>query len=622
MSSTLVEAMPPPPPGQFLVRDAYSVPRASVPAGPPRHLLHHPNVVQEPWVVQLAHLASQHHLSEYNRMKYGHQGCPVAYAPLSVHVPDLVRELRDRQAKYTEQTLWWPCAMSKDTIDQVPVLPAIEQRQALGTDEPELSHPDLQQELSAAISEPLSSIPQPPSPIDPALQMKTSETHPINISTIIPPESTVTISSHLSQCSKPSPVMFDIPLAYSLDRITGYLQLFPSLPPMPSRSLPPLPPPVPLRRPFARPQSRHTISEALQAAISSRLVATPPVPPSLSRALSLKNAISKTRPLDDRKLVVTENTPKPTIPRQFLGDPSISNRASSAPPDGVLSSVLDPTPSSRLGAVNISWILTEERQSSPQLSPPRNSMKLRAATASPYPQHPRRTVTKSRPFKLGNLLLSSCPGKKVRLSGPVKGRGTVCRDLSLDLQRIKDLGVRCVVCCLDDEELQFLGVSWPDYYQAAHRIDLDVLRSVYSKRIPFSPIENLSCRIPLPEGLTPLTPESLDAHLKRLIDDYTLHGLPILVHCRGGVGRAGLVACCWMLKLGLCGWIETDVGGGTTGSAAVRHDTVLLIERAIAVVRRRRSVKAIETLEQVKFLADYVEYLRRGGVEGMAMDGV
>ena len=66
---------------------------------------------------------------------------------------------------------------------------------------------------------------------------------------------------------------------------------------------------------------------------------------------------------------------------------------------------------------------------------------------------------------LGNLLLSSCPGKKgvvlrkedggctdwdvnlfaVRLSGPVKGRGAVCRDLCQDLKRMSDMGVRCVV---------------------------------------------------------------------------------------------------------------------------------------------------------------------------------
>lgn len=46
---------------------------------------------------------------------------------------------------------------------------------------------------------------------------------------------------------------------------------------------------------------------------------------------------------------------------------------------------------------------------------------------------------------VGNLLLSSCPGKKVRLAGPVKGRGAICRDLETDLRRIRDEGVGCIV---------------------------------------------------------------------------------------------------------------------------------------------------------------------------------
>jgi hypothetical protein len=66
---------------------------------------------------------------------------------------------------------------------------------------------------------------------------------------------------------------------------------------------------------------------------------------------------------------------------------------------------------------------------------------------------------------LGNFYLSSCPGKKgvahvtnafgrgftnnltmqVRLTGPVRGRGAICRDLKQDLRRIKVLGVGCIV---------------------------------------------------------------------------------------------------------------------------------------------------------------------------------
>ena len=118
-------------------------------------------------------------------------------------------------------------------------------------------------------------------------------------------------------------------------------------------------------------------------------------------------------------------------------------------------------------------------------------------------------------------------------------------------------------------------------------------------------------RLPIPEGLPPADPATLDAHLCKLIDSYTLRGLPVLVHCRGGVGRAGIIACCWMLKLGLCGWLDTaDFQQADDTSGGVPPETMRLVERLIGVVRRRRSPKAIETYEQVKFLVDYVEFLR------------
>ena len=134
----------------------------------------------------------------------------------------------------------------------------------------------------------------------------------------------------------------------------------------------------------------------------------------------------------------------------------------------------------------------------------------------------------------------------------------------------------------------------------------------------------------MPEGLTPLDAASFDSHMTRLINTYTLKGVNVLCHCRGGVGRAGLVACCWMLKMGLCGWLEGEPEPnsprGTTPSTdgsetdidaedgqTIRTDTIQMVERVISVVRRRRSVKAIESFEQVLFLAEFVEYLRNRG---------
>ena len=90
--------------------------------------------------------------------------------------------------------------------------------------------------------------------------------------------------------------------------------------------------------------------------------------------------------------------------------------------------------------------------------------------------------------------------------------------------------------------------------------------------------------------------------------EYISNGIPILVHCRRGAGRAGLAVCCWALKLGLCGWIE--MGTGMPGMA--RRDMLQLIERMIGNTRRRQSIKAMETYDQVFFGGgvDYVEFLR------------
>lgn len=45
----------------------------------------------------------------------------------------------------------------------------------------------------------------------------------------------------------------------------------------------------------------------------------------------------------------------------------------------------------------------------------------------------------------GNLGMSSCPGKKVRLDGPVNGRAKIVRDLDLDFDRLRNLGFTRVI---------------------------------------------------------------------------------------------------------------------------------------------------------------------------------
>ncbi|KAG2140418.1 hypothetical protein BD769DRAFT_1662983 [Suillus cothurnatus] len=554
MTSTLVECIPAPPPAQFhhsvLLKHPQSQPKSLIQS----------KVAMQPWVTQLVHLPSQYHLSEYNRIKHGHRGCPIPYAPLLLNAPDTFRELRVRQATNMNGVLWWPCPQVSCATGQV--IPTSEQRNALvsGSACPCLD-PLLQKELNAALEDTLSSQMSPPTIPESisycSMPVKTSITHPLNISTIVPPELLPAISSHLITNPEPSPVIFHIPDFYTLYRITDYAQHVPSTSTTPlavsrkaqsrrsgpiptSPSIPahcPSPDPRPLNSPLPIPpvlmnQPPQSIIEALQAAIDTRLTTLATKPrPSLPFIAKLSSPAHK------------HNTKV-----RVLSDDLASNRSSSAQrgtsslPKVVFPSMLD-------------FLNSSEREQLACSVASQNTTKLRASSALLRP-----TSNIHRPkrcFKLGNLMLSS-----------------VSREEG----------------CLDDEELEFLGIQWSDYVSSAHRAGMDILR------------------IPLPEGLAPLSPQSLDESLTKLIDSYTMRGASILVHCRGGLGRAGLVACCWALKIGLCGWINVDLSPnpaeGPDGSEShVRRDTLQLVERAITVIRRRRSVR---------FLTEYVDFLREG----------
>lgn len=87
------------------------------------------------------------------------------------------------------------------------------------------------------------------------------------------------------------------------------------------------------------------------------------------------------------------------------------------------------------------------------------------------------------------------------------------------------------------------------------------------------------------EGFAPSSPAALDAQLDKVIRDCTLRGRSVLAHCRGGIGRAGLVACCWMLKMGFVGAgpsTEEEEGEDET------RDPMRTVERVIEVIRKRR----------------------------------
>ena len=227
-----------------------------------------------------------------------HTGCPMTYVPLSIHMPDYVKELQARQTQHTEQKAWWPCQRQEITTKGPPdSFSSIGPPVILGPcGGPIPNAVNLQQELSAAISAPLEPIPEVSTSLSQSSHLKTSDSHPIkcvvphsllmipnslllSISLIIPPEVLPILSSHLTPSQKPFPTIFDVPPAYSLDRATSCKPSTPSQTPR-SSSLDRIPPrehPVSTTTNRAPPRSHwrtpSSVSEAIQAAINSGLAA-------------------------------------------------------------------------------------------------------------------------------------------------------------------------------------------------------------------------------------------------------------------------------------------------------------------------------------------------------------
>ncbi|KAG8715629.1 hypothetical protein FRC11_002181 [Ceratobasidium sp. 423] len=466
--------------------------------------------------------------------------------------------------------------------------------------------PQLQLALETAISKDTLPVHTPPGSVPPSPGLgprimrpsipKTSESHPINISQIIPPDYIGIISTQLTPRFKPQGrgssaqgTYFRINPTFSLDRVIYVL----TARAMEARAAMAKYSPVPVRVRFG------------EGSTSG---------PAVFMGPGVKTEPNVSGPLGLMPLVTDGNVLGLGLDPQGNDPPPSANASvpSLVPPttyNGSQPRIKLPTPIT----------LPTLPLSPPPIVPPL------PPNLNPPPPSPNANI--NRPV-LGNLYLSSCPGKKVRLHEPtgIKGRGAICRDLKADLERVKQAGVFLVICCLDDDELEFLGAPWNEYQMYARDVGLDVLR------------------LPMPEGLCPLSVQTMSEHMDRIIRNYTLGGKHVLAHCRGGVGRAGLVACAWMLKLGICGSPqpkpdptaqqttsqnpadtvqktnvrEPVIRDPTTQTPPeylmrerkVPRDNMELLERVVYIIRRQRSVKAIETYEQVRFLLEFIEYLR------------
>lgn len=125
----------------------------------------------------------------------------------------------------------------------------------------------------------------------------------------------------------------------------------------------------------------------------------------------------------------------------------------------------------------------------------------------------------------GRLGVTFAPGKKARSAyGPPWSR-----DLDLDLSRMRQaLGVEVLVPLVEDEELQHLAI--PDLVMKAEALGMTVHR------------------LPIPDGDVP-EPEAARSLVERIVAALAARQT-VVVHCRGGLGRAGTIAACTLVHLG------------------------------------------------------------------------
>ena len=127
----------------------------------------------------------------------------------------------------------------------------------------------------------------------------------------------------------------------------------------------------------------------------------------------------------------------------------------------------------------------------------------------------------------GRIGITLCPGK----TDPAAMAGPVDRDLPTDLDAIRDWGATAVVSLITDEEIDYLGVS-------------DVEKEVLDRHMEW-------WHTPIPDGEAPRPDFEREwAVAGEAIRDRLRLGFDVLVHCKGGLGRAGTIAARLLVELG------------------------------------------------------------------------
>jgi ADP-ribosyl-[dinitrogen reductase] hydrolase len=138
-------------------------------------------------------------------------------------------------------------------------------------------------------------------------------------------------------------------------------------------------------------------------------------------------------------------------------------------------------------------------------------------------------IASLRPFEgMGRIGVTFCPGK----SQPFAATGAWDRQLDVDLDAIVNWGAAAVVTLVEAAELKELGVPNLGAEVIARHMDW--------------------LHLPIPDYSVPdATFEQAWAEAGKGLRDRLLAGFDIMVHCKGGLGRAGTIAARLMIELGV-----------------------------------------------------------------------
>jgi len=174
--------------------------------------------------------------------------------------------------------------------------------------------------------------------------------------------------------------------------------------------------------------------------------------------------------------------------------------------------------------------------------------------------HPLQIATLDTPVG-GRIGMTFCPGKR----DPMAMTGPWDRDVEVDLQAVAEWGASVVVTLMEAHELTQLEVS-----DLGERVEASGLRWLHL------PIRDVSIPGPPFEAAWETAGENLRSRLRS--------GDRILVHCRGGLGRTGLIAARLLIELGEApDQALAQVRAARPGAVETREQERYVLERVSAI---------------------------------------